>query len=591
MTSRVARHSASPKKDDLAIIWASIAIVFCAQSYLAISGGLHWDEFHHYNIIIKFKNGLLTSPLQTFFVHYLQWVPGLPGDVIDHVRIIRFLMLLCEFGTILAIYGVARAFASRRASALVGLFYITGGFVASRGGFFRSDPQITVLLMSSLWLLTRRPLNPFTIVGSAILCGLAGIISVKTVIYIPAFLGVAWLRIQSADERGKVAARIATSFALSILVFCGLYLWHSGFSSTSSVSSVAKRVSSTVGFFFTNGFFPGWEYFKLQTAHSPHIAILGLLTAWGLTSPQSKPDTRAARALLLMPSFSLLIYQNSYPYFYIFLLPPLLSAMAPTLDRCIGKRNTVPAVTLLVTFWGLAIIIFPSGPQRLALQKQKEFITVAYRLFPNPISYFDISGVLGSYDRALEFYQSRAGRAAYKNRGIPQLRSILSKKEVPLVIANYLPFNAELGNPEASDYWLPQDAAILDTSYIQHWGPIWVAGKNIPAGAKEFGLENLIPGQYTVEGSDVTVNGARYKPGDVLWLDRGLLTISGIRTADVRLRWGDNLEVPTETPPNPFPFVPPLRLANPGVPIPAENSTGLLVQPDASLENAESKQE
>lgn len=528
-------------------VLSATTIIIAVQVYMALVKGLHWDEFHHFDIVRRLANGTLTHTLQTFYGHYFSWLLTLPGDVIDRVRTARLSMLLFEVGAAVALFGLARRFASDTAATLVALAYLSAGFVVVHGTAFRTDPQAAFLLTTALWLLATRRLTLASILAFGVLTGLAAMITIKVVFYAPAFAGIAWLRL--SEGKKAIAAKLAASVGASLITFAALYAWHAGFVAKPAVSAGLGTVSSAGRVVFGDGFFPAWPTFLVQLFIAPHVTLLAIATFFYLPRLAMPRAQRWCIGGMLLPLASVLVYTNAYPYFFVFLLPPVLAAMAPALDHVLIKQQRFSLRPLLVfmPIWAVFLATtIPSG----VLETQKQTIEVAHRLFPEPVTYFDIAGMMGDHDRALTYMPAGWGLKNYTRRGNLQLSEIMAQKTVPLLIDNHAVFTVALRDMDWHEHFFEADAEALRDSYINHWGKIWVAGKQIPAGEDGLTIDVRIPGPYTLEGSSLQISGVAYQPGDVIELRRGLYEIGGNRADNATLRWGDHLEIPAAPPPS-----------------------------------------
>src|SRR5262249_39429802 len=159
---------------------------------LVFNRPINWDEFYHLSEAHAFHQGRLGEALQVFYARAFFWLPMLPLDAIDQIRVARLLMLGCELFATYAIYAVARRFAARTPAALAALAYLTGGYVFQHGFSYRADPMAAAFLMGALWILLSSRLDAKAILVAAILAGLAALTTIKVVFYAPAFAGIAW---------------------------------------------------------------------------------------------------------------------------------------------------------------------------------------------------------------------------------------------------------------------------------------------------------------------------------------------------------------------------------------------------------------
>lgn len=553
MTDKVARvpRSAQGGTDRIAI--ATIVVLAC-QAWLLWFGGLNWDEFHHYNLLRRLDEGTLDAVLQTFFTRLFQWLLWLPGDVVDHVRAARLIMFLCEIGIAAAIYGLARSFAAPQASALAALTYLTAGFVTTQAFSFRFDPMAGLVMMSGMYLISKGRMSPWRLVLLGGLIGLSVMVTIKVILYAPAVLAVIWATYRSSRGGARFLRDIAVAFALGGIVFLVLHAWHAA--DTGGGSAVASmRGSGSAGrMVFSDGFFPRFEIFVLQVLMAPHVALLVLAAIVTLPWLDMQKPHKVLALGMLAPLLTLLVYRNAYGYFYVFLLPPVLVACAPVLDRITPRRLSVSALSIFLAVWGalMALKFIPAKTEILI--EQKALIATAHQIFPERVAYFDDVGVLGDYERVFAFMPTGVGLKAYRDRGHPIFREAMARKPIPLLIANSHVFQAEMQASGPNGYLLDADARALDENYIHHWGPFWVAGKHIPPDETE--LDIKIPGPYTVESAPLRIDGTTYAIGEVMRLERGLYRIDPPRGAATTLRWGENLHRPAAPEPANWPFVP-----------------------------------
>ena len=85
-----------------------LAFVLLLQVELVFSKSVNWDEFFHFSQIHQHLLGRPAPWLQAPFVALFFWVPALPGDNIDHIQLIRLLILPFEIVTIAMIAGMVR---------------------------------------------------------------------------------------------------------------------------------------------------------------------------------------------------------------------------------------------------------------------------------------------------------------------------------------------------------------------------------------------------------------------------------------------------------------------------------------------------
>ena len=88
-----------------------------------------------------------------------------------------------------------------------------------------------------------------------------------------------------------------------------------------------------------------------------------------------------------------------------------------------------------------------------------------------------------------------------------------------------------------------EDRETLRATYRHFWGPYWIAGAEVAAG-ESLSYEVLVPGEYTVTGAGLSVNGEALEPGSVRNFDRGFVELRNAGQNDAGIIWGDNPKTP-----------------------------------------------
>jgi len=147
-------------------------------------------------------------PLQTLHVRAFAWLAAIDIAGVDQIRIARLFMLLAQIVTCGAIIMIARRFVTLPFALLCALAYLSSGYVFQHGWSFRTDPLATALSMSALAILTQSRLDWKALLAFALLMGTAFMVTIKIVLFAPAFAGIAWLRWSEAKFSVKRAAQI-----------------------------------------------------------------------------------------------------------------------------------------------------------------------------------------------------------------------------------------------------------------------------------------------------------------------------------------------------------------------------------------------
>ncbi|MBT2134253.1 hypothetical protein KK137_07915 [Croceibacterium sp. LX-88] len=512
---------------------------------IALTRALNWDEFWHFSQVHSLLDGTLSTPLQTLYTRAFTWVVALPGSSIDHVLIIRMFMFACLITTTFCIVGMAAKFFSKAEALLAGLLYLSAGFVLQHGSSFRFDPMAAMLLSSSLLILLRSNLDATRLIVAAALIALSSLLTIKSGLYLSAFFGVAWLRWAEGSFCRSVFLRLCAVAGLAFGFFGLLYWLHSAGLAGSTTASAEFVVSNAAQRMFS-GDGPSTHGVALKAAMlAPVFALCIAMTPFALLRSPVDRDRKILFAGLWLPILIPAFYQNSYPYFYVFILPPVAVACSVAL-HAIAQRHGVMMIALALTLCGLLAGLME---QRGILERQRSLVAAGEAIFPRPVAYFDFPGMLGNYPKANAF-MTNWGSRNYLEGLSPSFRSIMGQKPVPLLIENREMFtNVLSGRPDV--HVLPDDAIALRENYIRFWGPFWVAGRELGGGESRT-TQIGVPGPYTVVGGPIEIDGRLHPAGAVVELSRDVyrLNSTGI---PVQLVWGDHLKRPS-TPPPPSPY-------------------------------------
>lgn len=522
---------------------AGIAIVLALQFTMIFGRSINWDEYYHYSQVQLFADGTLSQPLQSFLFRVFGWLPALPGTEIDHIIAGRIVMFACEIVTAAMTALVAARFSNRTAGLLCALCYLSAGYVMQHGFSFRPDPIDAALLMSALCILTYTELGLIPLAGFGLLLALAAMFTIKCVLYAPAFLGIAWLRWHEHKYRWAYPIRLAVAGSLAMAFFALLYAYNSQMvvagsktGETLLKNSWQEMVHIGVPVF--------WPYMVRAALLSQVFVVLLVLLPFALWNAHLSRPAKAAIAGLLLPVTALYFYNNTLPYFYAFILPPVAAACAVSIATVTRRYH---AALLAVLFAGSAVAVWKIEPGGI-IDRQRTLLAAAQTMFPAKISYFGFSAMLAR-DRKANVYMTPWGDDLYKHGAVPSMRATMQREAVPLAIESGWMFTHLLRTKDTVPEFLPADAAALRATYLPFWGPFWVAGKIIPANARRENATFLVPGPYALSGGAVEIDGRTLYPGQAVKLDRGSHRLTAIGGKMARLTWGDHLHKPAEPPP------------------------------------------
>lgn len=540
-------HPADPGEQRTVL--AVLAAVLLLQIELVFNRPVNWDEFYHLSLVHAQAQGRMSEFLQVLHIRLLGWLPLLGLDEIGQIRTARLAMLGCELVTLTAIYALARRFAHRRLALLVPLLYLSAGFVFQHGMSFRADPLVTALLMGALWLLLTSRLRLAALASIALLLALAVLATIKAVLFAPAFAGIAWLRIQHAQNKRDTLVRMIV-IGLFAAILLGLFTALVQMGAAPAVASSAKSTLSASGsMLLAEGLFPRWHYLLLAIGTAPVLAAAIAATVGLLARSSADAGQRIALAGLILPLVSVVFFRNAFPYFYAFILAPVVVGVLPGiawLSQRYALRGLAAVCLLGCTVLSL---ITPRG----VLDQQRQVLDAVHRAFPQPVSYFDFSGMVSAFPKA-NVFMTTWGQTRYRSGELESYASAMARETVPLLLTN----NDVLARNQSSEgpAWelLPADAAALRTGYIQHWGPIWVAGQRFGRDHRQGEFSIHAAGTYTLEQAPALIDGKRIEVGQTVALSKGTHQIEILGNADAVLRWGDHLPRPAGPAPTDVPF-------------------------------------
>lgn len=493
------------------LVAGAIVGVVALQVFMIFTQSMNWDEFFHYSQVYELQRGELTRDYQVLHARVFAWVPLLGGDIITQLQVARLGMLGFELVAFLAVVGLARQVADRTAAWLAGLAWLAGGYVFLHGFSFRGDPMATAGLMTALYIVSRRKLTwPMILLASAAVA-FAFMTTLKSVFYAPCFAGLAWLRFTQSADRWGLVRRYAAVATLAPLFFAAMYFLHR--SGLPTVEVTAPRLPSNGTRFFAEGLFPRGRYAVTQLTMAPVLPLAVGIAAW-LAWCARQHAKLIALAGLVVPALAVILYRNSFPYYFVFALAPFVVAAAAGLASLKGRFGTVLLVVALLTS---PIVLTLKEPKNI-LPRQRAVITEVNRLFPRDTLHLSYTGMPADYPRVLNHLVSGIGIEGYYGAGRPKIAEAITAGKLAFVIADNPVVTAALAGKPMPRTLLPADVAGLQRNYVNYWGPIWLPGKHVDrAGA----LEIDIAGPYTLAGAPVMLNGGRLSPGATVTLSRG----------------------------------------------------------------------
>jgi hypothetical protein len=540
------------------ILMAALGLAACGHAYAVVHRNVNWDEFYFLSFVFDHARGTLATPIQTFHVHIFGWLTSIPGQEVEQIVAARSVYFLLLAATCTCIYRIARRTTSVDGALFAVLCYAAYSNVLAHATSFRADGLSVFLLMTALLFAQRMTHRALALTASAVLVAFALLVTIKSVLFLPVF-GLTLLA-QPSRDRQQVSALPAVLIFAAILLGATvtLYIWHSRDVVGSTVPNAVTRLQSTASVAFQQIPIRRLREF-LTTVKSNPVQWACLAFAIFLLCRRMLTRQRGLEAVsligLVIPLVSLLFYRNSFPYFYVFILPPalVLCGMAfdqLSLDRGVRTRRGL-LVSLLVT---IAILAFATSHVVPHLQDgtaaQRTVIRAIHEIFPQPVPYIDRNGMIASFPK-VGFFMSTWGMQRYRERQGPIFVDLLRTRRPHFVIANSPALEAALERKSAGGPLHPDDVAALRTHFVPYWGPVYVAGTQIHLEpATDAVWEVLIAGSYRLQSeSSVAIGQVLYPPGSTVTLDSGLVSFRSDVAQDVALIIVSARSVPRYPPP------------------------------------------
>jgi hypothetical protein len=529
------RHLQQLKSETLLNL--GIASFFVLLIGLAFTRNVNWDEFYFLSHVHAWLDGRLDRPMQTFFVYGFGWLDWVSGNEVDQIFVARLIMVACLGVTCVAIYRVCAKVADGTAAKVAVLAFLASGFVLPYGASFRADPIAASLLMTAAALILTSEMRVTAVVVVAIAGALALLVTVKSVLYLPVFLGALAYRFGSR----YVVMRAVGAGVLAVGLAALAYVWHAATMvvpvGSDTASSARDAVATTL---LSGSIFPRRHDMVLWTLLSLPALVLVVV---GLKGAGAGIHNRYLWTLAL-PLLSLVVYRNAFPYFFPFVTPPLMVLAALGAYFWRNDRRlawSVGAMLVLGVAQGAMAFRESNTSQRATLEE-------VHRLFPTPVAYIDQHSMVATFPKQ-GFFMSTWGLQNYREAGRPVFADIIARSAPPLLLANReeLDTAVRFGDSKPGAL-LPEDQEILRQSYVHYAGAIWLAGRSLTGTGAEVDLSMPMAGDYRIESLEsVQIDGVIHQPGEVVALGRGTHRVLAAKDVEVRLVWsteGDALAPP-----------------------------------------------
>ena len=556
---------------EASVLLSMIVLALLLLIQFVLRFNINWDEFFFLSKVHAYLAGDLTGRLQSLHVHAFTWLAGVSDNEADQIVAARLVMLVLHGLTALFLYRIAARATDRPSALFAVLAYLSMSYVFRGGSSFRADPIAIFFILAAFDLVVFQKTNFIRTAFAGALFGIAGMVTIKTAVFFPSFLVILALPAFLKEQRTEAALRSALGLGATVSTFSVLYWLHSLSLPLAPLSDVPKATTAAFAKTLSDaGFFPQFSIFLLSVINDfgvwAFIAAGGALTLLGLATTRDTDRFMWLEiAALAVPLGALLVYRNSFPYFYGFLMAPVAILVAVAWQalgthRLQGRIGfEVPAIKLLAVFILLFNLIIQGtfGPKDKPLVHQRQVLSAIHRIFPESVSYFDRSSMVASYPQA-GFFMSTWGMDSYRAAGKRVFARAIAEKGPPLLIADHPLLDLEHKVYPAGRYdgqrLFPEDRAALDDTYVHHWGPIYVAGAQIllESPAHPGTVLIAVAGPYTLETEQpVMIDERLVQPGESLALSRGHHEIRSSKAQlPVTLRWGHSLNRPYEPAPD-----------------------------------------
>ena len=536
------------------ILIAAIAIALIMQIFMVFRFEINQDEFYSLNIAYEAARGDFTNPFQTFFFRIARLLQYVPGYEVDQIVVGRIGIYFCAIITCLLIYKISRRYFSVEASLFALLSFFSFGFVFRHMTAFRYDMVITMLLMAVIWIVSDPQQNWKKVIAAGLLIGLSFTFALKSIFYAPiiaVFLIGRWVASQWSKQTFWYGFG---TFISALVAYSLLYVLHD--TSEFAVSKSANYLQDISSKSFFGGLFMRGDWFL----HS----FLSNIWAWGmvligacvimsdLKDKSIRPRIETIGLLSFAASLSpIVFFFHANPYFYPFMLAPAVVFVAAAADRLLLKKRKM--------FFGVfaAILCLLTGTTFVKSMSQNQYdqratINAVHEIFPESVPVIDYCGMISSFDRINEsglfINPDIFAMSKYVNAGRPIMVDIISKYKPKVMLSNIIEFpDSDQRIALFDNELVPEDTALLESHYLQFWGPIYIPGQRLQ---NNKAFEILVDGIYTYYGPDgVLINGLLFRNGQTVNLSEGQHLITRLSTNNAKIVWGDNLQKPNFTEP------------------------------------------
>ena len=542
------------------IVLAAVVVVFLVAKYrLLATINVNWDEFLYLSRVHEYARDELRTPLLTFHVHFFQWLTRLDGIEVDQVIAARQVAFVLRLGTTVLLFLLAQRLTSRSGALVAVLASLAFSYVLRHGESFRADPIIAFLFLAGVTLMVLRPERSAAVVTSGLAFAGAAAISVKMALFAPSVVAIAAILVWGATDPGHRRLRLRRMALLGAVAVAAYAIMIAAHSATVAAGpgDIGRRAAASGAGMLGNPQL--WILYRTLELDWPIWILFAGGVVLAVRSAMRQRGDEQRRALLVLalqlPIATIFFYRNTYPYFYVTLVPLLSVAcgyLVAGVERLVAERSALRslvaillAAPLVLRGWDMKGRLEADG-----VAMQRALLQAIHAMFPEPVPYLDRGGMVASFPHANMFMSSYT-MDGYRRRGIPAMEEVVGARQPHFLVANTEALRLELQSENLAQHphrLLPEDFAYLRENFIHHWGPVWVPGRALELrDREEVSTPIAVAGTYTVESDGpVLIDGREIRPNGLVDLDRGAHTVKAVAgtTTGVTLRLGAQLHRP-----------------------------------------------
>ncbi len=546
-----------------------IVIGLYLRSDLLFHFPVNQDECCYLHFVHAYDRGELEMPFQSLHVHLFSWLATASENEMIQIMRGREVMNLLFLGACTFLFLLARHLMGLVTALFVSLCYLSFQFTIVHAAEFRSDTPAMFLSMLALYLFVSKKDSRLAQAAAGLALALACLFTIKAGLYLGLLVLLFLIRWRTSPNPGRSLRDTGWFAAVFVLVAVGGYLLHAAtladFEPVRQTGFLPRALSL---FIAPKRLFWGREFFLLTLRSD---SIIWLLLALGFACfvldliARKYPLQGHPACLLVMflPLLSILFYRNSFPYYYAFMMPPVVLFCGYALSRLLSTIGPLDRRLAAVVVVILSLGVFVQNyalRYRLLLREwpvtanQQRLLADIHKMFPDPVPYLDCPQMVASFPN-VGFWMGSKSIELYLQAGRPVLKEMLADKKPVFLLANAGYLDLHAAQPPVVQRGLTlldEDWRALRSYFIHHYGPIWVAGQQFDFRSEHtfHSFDIGAAGPYTLEAEAevaVRIDNTAYCAGDVLTLEEGRHTIEAAPAAGaVTLRWGNHLYCPPE---------------------------------------------